>query len=359
MAHVATPTGDHRTALILGGSGVIGSAIASQLADTPNWTVYCASRSGRAPAGTRAVQVDLLDPASCAKAFAPLADVTDIFYTAYVPQPSRQEEILPNRAMLANAVDAIAGHAGNLRSVVLVTGAKYYGIQWGPIRTPALENGGRSMGPNFYYAQEDFLKQASAEHGFDWYNIIPPFVSGYSESSPMNLTTLIGVYASLSRELGLPLQFPGPVDAYNALSQLADADQIAAAAEWASRAEDLPSGAYNVANGDPHRWNALWPELAAHFNMACDAPRPFSLAQALPALAPLWESLAKRHGLKIANIHDLIDWNWADYMLRFTDDVVLATNKIRAHGFDRYVDTAGRLKRRMDELVEKKIIPPF
>jgi hypothetical protein len=44
-------------------------------------------------------------------------------------------------------------------------------------------------------------------------------VCGLSQGSPMNLATVIAVYAAICRELGLPLRFPGPESVYRALYQ--------------------------------------------------------------------------------------------------------------------------------------------
>jgi len=42
---------------------------------------------------------------------------------------------------------------------------------------------------------------------------------------------VIAVYASISRELGLPLRFPGTPNAYTALYQVTSADILARATE--------------------------------------------------------------------------------------------------------------------------------
>jgi hypothetical protein len=39
----------------------------------------------------------------------------------------------------------------------------------------------------------------------------------------MNLISVIAVYAAISRELGLPLRFPGPESVYRALYQVTSA----------------------------------------------------------------------------------------------------------------------------------------
>jgi nucleoside-diphosphate-sugar epimerase len=90
----------------------------------------------------------------------------------------------------------------------------------------------------------------------------------------MNLSMVISVYASISRELGLPLRFPGTPNAYTALYQVTSADILARATEWATTSPSAVNEIFNVTNGDYFRWINLWPALARYFNMPCGPPRP-------------------------------------------------------------------------------------
>ena len=224
---------EKKTALIAGASGIVGRGIAERLVGD-GWRVLCASRSGGGHLpGTEGVAVDLLDAEACARAVAPHAGITHVFHAAFQPAPSRAAEVAPNLAMLRNVVEAVQQASPALRKVVLVTGAKFYGIQWGASSTPCRESDPRQLPPNFYYDQEDWLREASRSARWRWVNLIPPFVSGYAVGNPMNLVLGIGLYAAVCKELGMPLRFPGSVGAYEALHQIADARQIGAAAAWA------------------------------------------------------------------------------------------------------------------------------
>ena len=55
----------------------------------------------------------------------------------------------------------------------------------------------------------------------------PEGVIGYGVGNPMNLLMVIAVYASICRELGQPLRFPGSVAAYDAMYQVTDAELLA------------------------------------------------------------------------------------------------------------------------------------
>ncbi|WP_209811342.1 hypothetical protein [Ammoniphilus resinae] len=47
----------------------------------------------------------------------------------------------------------------------------------------------------------------------------PDLVAGLSIGNQMNIAMVIAVYATISKELDLPLRFPGKTGAYQALAQ--------------------------------------------------------------------------------------------------------------------------------------------
>jgi nucleoside-diphosphate-sugar epimerase len=348
-----------KRALVLGSTGVIGWAIARHLVAQGGWDVVCATRSGTAEAGARGLLVDLLDETSCRSAAEAVGPVSHVFFAAYQPRPTRVEEIAPNLQMLGRAVELAQTHRGTLQRVVLVTGGKYYGLQWGPIRTPARESDARNLGPNFYYAQEDLLRERGAAAGWTWCNLIPPFVTGFSDRAPMNLVMALGVLASLAREMGQPLRFPGHAAAWDALHQIADADQIAAAAAWAAESPNAVNQVFNIANGDPSRWRNTWPAVARHFGVPVGDPLPLPLPQVAAGLGDVWRRIAEQYRLRNPELQTLVDWNWAGYMFgtAFANDVVFELGKIRRAGFQDCLDTEAVLLRRFSELQTLRLIP--
>lgn len=352
MAHVM----GERVALVAGASGIVGRGIATRLA-ADGWRVLCASRSGAAVPGAQGIEVDLSDAQQARAALAGHPGITHLFYAAYVQAADRAAEVAPNLAMLRHAVHAAEAAAPGLRKVVLVTGAKFYGIQWGASRTPCRESDPRQLPPNFYYDQEDFLREARRGRPWRWVNLIPPFVSGHAVGNPMNLVLGIGLYAAACKALGLPLRFPGSAAAYDALHQIADASQIGAAAAWAADAPAAQDEAFNVANGDPTRWRRTWPALTQALGMACDEPKTVPLAELMPHQQPLWDRIARQHGLAPVDIARVVDWRWMDYMLRQGHDIVLETRRIRNAGFHDCIDTEAVLIERLQELRRARVLP--
>jgi hypothetical protein len=110
--------------------------------------------------------------------------------------------------------------SASLRHVTFYQGGKAYGADLGPFKTPAREDDPRLMPPNFYYDQEDFLRQRQQGKAWHWTALRPEATTGFGLGNPMNLGMSIAVYAAISQELGLPLRFPGTEKTYGVLYQI-------------------------------------------------------------------------------------------------------------------------------------------
>ena len=95
----------------------------------------------------------------------------------------------------------------------------------------------------------------------------PQTLCGFAPGTPMSLAPAIAVYAAISKELGLPLAFPGKPGAYASIYQVTESAHFANAALWAAGEPRCGLEAFNVTNGDYFRWQNLWPKLAAAFDM--------------------------------------------------------------------------------------------
>jgi nucleoside-diphosphate-sugar epimerase len=348
-----------RTAAVAGSTGIIGRAIAAKLAELGGWRVLGIARSGgTVPGVDEAIAVDLGDPGEARRRLAPAAGATHLFFAAYLPQGSWAAEVGPNRALLVNAIEGLEAVGAPLRHVSLVTGAKYYGVHLGPTAAPAAETEPRHLGPNFYYDQEDYLR-SRRDAAWRWTNLVPTHLTGFATGNPMNLALSVAVYASLVREAGLRLDFPGTAAAFGAMTQVVDADQLAEAAAWSAVTPQAAGEVFNVANGDPTRWSYLWPAFADYFGVPAGGPRPIPLSSFMLALAPLWKEMAERYGLAQPDLGPLVNWGFLEFMFAIEYDIVLALGKIRRAGFTRHPDTTESFFKRFDEYRRARIIPTF
>ncbi|MFC7640134.1 SDR family oxidoreductase [Streptosporangium lutulentum] len=240
--------------------------------------------------------------------------------------------------MLVNTVDAIEPIAPGLRHISLMQGYKVYGAHLGPFKTPARETDAGHMPPEFNVDQQSFLERRNQGKAWTWSAIRPSMVGGAALGNPMNLALVIAVYASISKELGLPLRFPGKPGAYDSLLEMTDANLLAKATVWAATDERGARQAFNIANGDLFRWNEMWPKIAAFFDMEVAPPLPMSLETVMADKESLWKEMAAKYGL--AHSYDEVScWGFGDFVFALDYDMFGDTSKSRRAGFHEYVET--------------------
>lgn len=344
--------------LVAGATGVVGRALVEQAKARSGIDVLALSRRDASmPEGVVHVSVDLADDAACRDLARAHSDVSHIVYTAWLPKSTRQAEVTPNLGMLKNLVEAFCRHGDRLRHVTLLQGAKAYGSHLGPFPTPARESDPRHLPPNFYYDQEDWLRERSRQTGFDFTVLRPPTVYGIAFGSPMNMTMVLAVYASISKTLGRPLRFPGTNEAYHALRQGVDAELLARAILWAGSTPQCSGRIYNVANGDHYRWSYIWEVLARAFDMPLAEPQRIPLAEFMGAMGPLWRRLTEEHDLIPIPYENLVSWPFGESNFARGYDNLLCTLKIRQHGFNECTETRAMLERQIERLRRERIIP--
>lgn len=351
------------TALIVGASGVTGSALAERLLAN-GWEVLGLSR-GRTPlvAGCAPVRADLTSAAEVGAALQGRT-VTHVFFTAWAQQATEKENIRVNGTMVGNVLDALRG-AGTLRHAALVTGLKHY---LGPFEayatgavpeTPFREEQGRKDVDNFYYEQEDRLFAAAARDGFGWSVHRPHTVIGYAVGNAMNMGLTLAVYATLCKASGAPFVFPGSAAQWNGLTDMTDARLLAAHLEWASTSAAGANEDFNVVNGDVFRWKWLWPKLAEYFGIEAapfgDAAQP--LEQRTAGAADAWREIARTHRLAEADIGKLASWWHTDADLGRPMEVLADMTKSRKAGFLTYQSTPDAFFDLFERLKAERIIP--
>jgi nucleoside-diphosphate-sugar epimerase len=342
-------------ALVVGANGVIGSNLISHLTTLDDWSVVGLSRRGGQDTDhVRYLSVDLLNPADTRAKLSGLTEVTHVFYAAYQDKPTWSELVPPNLAMLVNVVDAIEPVAANLRHVSLMQGYKVYGAHLGPFKTPARESDAGHMPPEFNVDQQAFLERRQAGKPWTWSAIRPSVVGGVALGNPLNLAMVIAVYASISKELGLPLRFPGNLGAYDSLLEMTDAGLLAKATVWA--ATETTNQAFNIANGDLFRWSELWPKIARAFDLEVAPPLQMSLDTVMADKEPLWGDMTAKYDLK-ASYADVSSWAFGDFVFSWDYDMFADTSKARRFGFHEYVETEAMFLRIFEEFRERKIIP--
>lgn len=347
-----------KTALVLGATGVSGRAIVSHLDQQEDWDVIGASRNPPYFDTTaRFVSVDLMDPDSCEAGLAGLDQVTHVFYTAYWDNPDIAKTREPNNAMARNALSVIARTAAKLEHVCLLQGTKYYGQYLGPFKTPAKENDPRIATPHFYYDQQDFLMALQDGQSWSWSAARPHVICGYALGNPLNLISLICVYAALLKRLGMPLIFPGKPGAFTSIYQATDSELLARAMVWMATNPACANEAFNITNGDFYRYANLWPVFADYFGMEAGGVETMDVVKFMDGREPLWDEIVREHGLEPNPVSRLANWHFANYAFSNDWDVMSDTTKCRKYGFLEFIDSEEMFLGHFETLRRMRIVP--
>lgn len=347
-----------QTAVVAGASGLIGRRIVERLLADGGWDVIGLARRARARAGVRWIAVDLAGRAEVERRLAGVA-ASHVFYAARYDHPveGKTEDVDTNRAMLENLVHAMEA-AGRLVHVHALHGSKWYGHQLGPVALPLEEDASaRAPGQNYYFAQDAFLRAASAGKAWTWSSSRPHAFCDPSVDLPRSIGLVIAVYAAVQRELGRPLDFPGTARGFDAHTQFTDLGLLARAIVWMAGEPRCRNEAFNVVNGDNPRWRELWQFFARAFDLPLGEPRALKLADYMADKGAVWDAVVRRHGLAAPPLDRVALWAYGDYQFRPDWNVFSSMAKARARGFTETVDSFAMFARQFENYRREKMIP--
>lgn len=399
------------TAIVTGATGMLGRGIVHELSkNLATWTqVHALSRSKSEDFADNVVH-NKLDLTSDADEMAKqLSDVKAdyVFFAAYLAKDDEAEATKVNGAMLDNFLKALekTGAVKQLKRIVLVTGAKQYGVHLGRPKNPMLEDDPwlrqDQYPPNFYYKQQDILHEYCKKHkGLEWVVTYPNDVIGFVKGNFMNLATPLALYALINKELGNDLEWPGSQRFYTAFDCFTQSKLHAEFCHWAALEPKAANQAFNVVNGSVDSWQDMWPRLASHFDMKVkrdqfDPSEKNEVDQKLhdkppitveaesnglygneAALAPsklegridlvkwsqsddvkkAWEKIAERENLEKDALEGAT-WGFLQFILGRNFDLVISMSKARKFGWTGYVDTWDSLEETFKQLEIGQVLP--
>jgi nucleoside-diphosphate-sugar epimerase len=360
-----------QTVLILGASGVVGHAALEHFVDLPGVRVVSASR--RTPHGSLAqraqhLSIDLMRPDECAQAIESIGGVTHVIYAALYEKPGlvrgwrESDQMQINLAMLRNLLEPVIRTSPGLRHVSLLQGTKAYGVHLHPVDVPAREDQARDAHENFYWLQEDFLREQAARAGFGFTIWRPQLVFGDALGVAMNLVPIIGVYAAIRHAQGLPFSFPGGP---SNILEATDSRLIARAMAWAAEAPSARNQIFNITNGDVFVWRSVWAQLADMLGVPLGPDEPMTLADYLPAHSHVWDEIVRRFGLNappltaiLGESHHYADFCFGTHARQSPPPVIVSTIKLRQAGFADCIDTERMFRDWIGILQRDRILPP-
>lgn len=357
-----------RTVVIAGATGVVGDAALAAFAADPSWRVIAVSR--RTPQGAPAdrfehLPLDLTDAAACRASLAG-RPVDALVYAALHERPGLVAgwrdplQIDTNAAMFQNLLAPLAA-AGRLRHVSLLQGTKAYGVHLHPVPAPARESLPRDPHPNFYWRQEDHLRDTAARHGLRFTIFRPQLIFGDVTGVAMNLMPVIGVYAAVCAELGLPFAYPGgPTN----LLEAVDAGLLARALVWAIDTPAAADRTFNITNGDVFAWRHVWPAIARALGTTPGPDERRSIARFLPDHEAAWQRVVAREGLApgplarlLGESHHYADFCFGYHSRETPPPVLVSTIAIRQAGFADCLDTETMFAQGFARLQRRGVLP--
>jgi nucleoside-diphosphate-sugar epimerase len=357
------------TALVAGASGLVGTAVVDRYLKD-GWDVIAASRRKPEVSSDRQYEhlpVDLQDEQACREAFGGLSSVQNLVYAAVFEKPgliagwTEPDHIQTNGQMLRNLLEPLAD-ASQLNHVTLLQGTKAYGIHLHPMPVPARERFPRDQHENFYWVQEDYLREKAAEKGFDFTIMRPQLIVGPNYGVVMNLPPVIGAYAAICREEGRPFSFPGGVPY---VWEAVDTRLVADAIRWAADAPEAAGQHFNLTNGEVFAWRDLWPAMAEVLGVEPGPDQPLSLGEFLPQKADLWDTIVEKYGLRKIAMPDLLGEShyYADFCFAYGAEeppppAFVSTVKIKQAGFTDAYDTEETFRHWLQVLIDRKVLPP-
>lgn len=374
-----SPDGPKKKVLVAGASGLVGHAAIRHFSERLGWDVVGISRRAPGFRSADAMSVDLLDRRRCSTVFCGLSDVTHVVYAAVRELPGLTaghfdpENIELNAAMLRNVMEPLLECAGNLEHVSLLQGTKAYGLhhpdtEFMSVPSPLRESAPRREHPNFYFVQEDYLreKQETGRWGLTVWR--PTVIYGEAIGNNMNPIPALAAYAAILRERGEALHFPGR-RASPAIAEAVDADLVARALAWAAVSPAALNQTFNVTNGDVFGWQYIWPAIAEAMGMDVGEHRPVRLSEELPKWQEEWGRIVDKYGLlSPRDLMQFVGRNSAVY----TDSQLLgsdkrgprrpvpllnSTIKARQAGFAECMDTEDMFRKLFRSLQERRMIP--
>ena len=354
--------------LVAGASGLIGVA-AIEAFLSAGWDVVGISRRKPALPSGRSfdfISLDLRDEHAAREALSSLSDVTHVAYAAIYENAndlvrgwSNADQIAVNNAMLRNVIEPLISGKSALKHVSILQGTKAYGVHLHPIAIPARESDPRDDHANFFFDQQDYIREMGAKHGFTYTVLRPQLVTGGIPGA-LNVLPAIGVYAAIRREKGEPFSFPGGP---SFVWESADANLVGQVMLWAAQAPQAANEIFNVTNGDVFEWRSAWPAMAETLGVEPGPDEPTSLAAYIRDNADVWSKIVAKYGLASSDLRSFVGQGdqHADFAFAYGAPAgpvaFVSTVKLRKAGFNAAVDTQEAFSAALQSLIDRKLLP--
>lgn len=352
--------------LVTGATGIVGRSAMQHYVERGYEVVAVSRRKPLNTYGASWHSLDLADETACKNLLSPLTGIVQIVFAALHEEPElvsgwlERKQIDRNETMLRNTVESVAPYAKGLQNITILQGPKAYGLHVHPMRHGAREDRDEDRDiPNFYWAQEDYLKARQQHQSWSWNVLRPSLIIGMSVGGAMNLYGTIGVYAAVLKERGEPLYFPGEG---LGVCESTDADLIAKACEWVLHEPRARNQCYNLTNGESSSLREYWPLIAEQFGIQARSEKPFSFSKDLQSFSEDWDRVRAKHHLKAPGLDQFLGQSgqFTDLMFAMGDGPVSLMSCIKIHrdGFADTLYTDEMIRKWFNKYQNEHLLPP-
>jgi nucleoside-diphosphate-sugar epimerase len=355
--------------LVAGASGLIGVAAIEAFLSARWQVVGISRRKPSLPSGREFdfISVDLRDERAARRELSSLTDVTHVAYAAIYENASdlvggwsNADQIAVNNAMLRNVIEPLISAQASLKHVCILQGTKAYGVHLHPIAIPARESDPRDSHANFFFDQQDYVRDMGARCGFTYTALRPQLVTGETPGA-LNVLPAIGVYAAIRREKGEAFGFPGGP---SFVWESADANLVGQVMVWAAQAPQAGNEIFNVTNGDVFDWRSVWPAMAKTLGVELGPDEPTSLAAYIRENADVWSKVVAKYALASRDLASFVGQGdqHADFAFAYGAPAgpvaFVSTIKLRNAGFNTAIDTRDAFTTALQSFIDRKFLPP-
>lgn len=292
--------------------------------------------------------------------------MTHVFFTAYIQKETFAELKSINNTLLRIAAESISALAPKLKTIILQTGGKHYGVEFTDkltLHTPLKEETPRIPQPYadniFYYSQVDILRELSSKAAWTFTEVRPDVIIGFVPGdNAMDCARGLAIYLTLWQRVhgkGSTAPFPGTATSWKCKHTDSAQDMIARFEIHAAlNHQRCGNGeAFNIADGDVVTWSDKWPGICEYFGLKGTGPAEGTKkpSEFIEENKSGYDEVVKAEGLKM-NAAEKYQAPFLDFVMGVFDfDRQYSLEKIRRVGFEDkkdtvkgYTDAFGRLK---------------
>lgn len=365
-----------KIALVSGANGITGAYVVKALAQTKpsEWSkIYTISRSPphSLPDDDRVefIQADLNVQSDSIADFMRKGNVTGVthyFHYAYIHSNDNQVLVDKNVPLFRETLMAVEEICGDtLERVVLQTGAKHYGIHFGPAKGyPITESLGRRTDgpPNFYYPQEDILFERSKAAKWSWNIVRPWIINGVTKGNGMSFATTAFLYLACEKARGgTNATFSGSEALYKCKQHMSSSTAIADFTLFIATNPEAANEDFNIVDGDDTTNQEVWEYMANLFGLTpiVHKDEMFYRNYAKEHEKDWVKAMSRQTGgsLDPAKVWEWSTWEFNDQMLMRDNPNDVSIEKARKFGWTKTYDTKAELKNIFNEMQQLGVIP--